>query len=295
MRWCTPAYFGRASVKLAAISTRPAPKAPAHAAELPPPGAGCCAASASSRSCSDWSANAPELTARLYATLEEPNGSTFLIDVDVERGRALAEARHLGDVAAERHQPARAGVGADVADGQGEVLRRVQQVGIRRQRQVRLRHADGEVAEAVAHVLADLLLGLGIEVHVPRTVDLLADGLDLVLDRPVVLVERVERVRLLARVDDRRGEVGRADAALGEALVGLGAERAGLEREPLDELDLLVRVARPAVDGHDRGEAELLDDLQVAADVRHAGLDRRQALLAVDARVVGDAAVVLDC
>jgi hypothetical protein len=65
MRLWTPAYFGRASVKDAAISTSPAPKAPAHAAELPPPGAGRWAATASRTSCSDWSANAPELTSGL--------------------------------------------------------------------------------------------------------------------------------------------------------------------------------------------------------------------------------------
>ena len=97
----------------------------------------------------------------------------------------------------------------------------------------------------------ELLLGLGIEVDVRGAVDALGDRLDLVLDRLVVVVERRKLVRLLARLDDGLGEVGRAGAARGEALVGLGAERARLEREPLDELDLLVRVARAAVDGDD--------------------------------------------
>lgn len=87
-----------------------------------------------------------------------------------------------------------AGVGADVAHRQAEVLRRVEERGVGRQRQVRLGHADREVVEAVGGVLADLLLGLGIEVDVRGAVDALGDRLDLVLDRLVVGVERLELV-----------------------------------------------------------------------------------------------------
>ena len=50
--------------------------------------------------------------------------------------------------------------------------------------------------------------------------------------------------------------VGDALAAAREAVVHLGAVRARLEREPLDELDLLVGVARPAVHGHHAGQPE---------------------------------------
>ena len=115
---------------------------------------------------------------------------------------------HSGD------EPAGARVRADVADRQGEVLGRVQQRRVGRQREVRLRHADREVAETLAGELGELRLGRGVEVDVLGPVDLLGHGLDLVLDRLVVLIDLVEGVRLLGRLDDRRGEVGDAGAAL---------------------------------------------------------------------------------
>src|SRR6185312_2965484 len=68
--------------------------------------------------------------------LEEPNRAAVLVDVDVERRRRLAQSRHLHDVAAQRHQPPRPGVGADVADREGEVLWRVEQRRVRRQREM---------------------------------------------------------------------------------------------------------------------------------------------------------------
>src|SRR5919107_1367450 len=115
MRWCTPAYFGRASVKFAAISTSAAPNAPDHADDEPPPGAGCWAATASRRSLRDWSANGCK---RNHLGSEEPDGPPVGVDVDVQgRGRA-PQAGHLRDVTAQRHEPPRAGVGADVAHRQ---------------------------------------------------------------------------------------------------------------------------------------------------------------------------------
>ena len=63
--------------------------------------------------------------------------------------------------------------------------------------------------------------------------------------------------------------------------------RAALEREALDRLDLLVGVAREAVDRDDGIQAELLHDPEMALHVRRAALDR------VDA-AVGVVAVVLE-
>src|SRR5947209_15158494 len=100
------------SVKFAAICTRAAANAVAVAAVEPPPGAGVRAAMASSTSCSERS--------------EKADSPTLGVDVDVDRGGLLAQPRHLHDVAAQRHQPPRSGVGADVADGQREVVGCVQ-------------------------------------------------------------------------------------------------------------------------------------------------------------------------
>src|SRR3546814_4417950 len=61
---------------------------------------------------------------------EQPYRPTLRVDVDVERGGRLAEARHLLDRPAERHEPAGAGVGAHVTNGQLEVRRGAEQLGV---------------------------------------------------------------------------------------------------------------------------------------------------------------------
>ena len=64
---------------------------------------------------------------------DEPDGSALGIDVDVESRGLRAETWHLGDLAAERHQPAGAGVRPDVADRKDEVRRRIAKRRVRRQ------------------------------------------------------------------------------------------------------------------------------------------------------------------
>ena len=54
---------------------------------------------------------------------EQRRRPPLLVDVDVEGGRGLAEPGHLLHVAAQRHEPAGAGVGAHVADREREVAR----------------------------------------------------------------------------------------------------------------------------------------------------------------------------
>ena len=61
--------------------------------------------------------------------LEEPDRRPVLVDVDAERRRRGAEAGHRLHVAAERDDPARAGVGAQVADREREPGRRARAPG----------------------------------------------------------------------------------------------------------------------------------------------------------------------
>src|SRR5690348_893107 len=133
------------------------------------------------------------------------------------------------------------------------------------------------MTQPISSELSDLSLGLGIEEDVLGAVDTGRDRLDLHLNGDVIFVHVTERVRLLAGVDDGLGERGGADAAAGEAVIDLGAKGTRLGSEPLDEFDFLVGVARPAVDRYHGWHPERLDDLQVAADVAHAELDRLQA------------------
>ena len=117
-------------------------------------------------------------------------------------------------------------------------------------------------------------------------VDARRDRLDLRLDRSVDRVRELELVRLVGRVDDRLRERRRALAAALERLVQLGGVRAVLEREPADELDLLVRVAGEAVDRDDRPQPEPGDDLEVPREVRGAALDRVEPAVRVAAVVL---------
>ena len=126
---------------------------------------------------------------------------------------------------------------------------------------------------------ADLLLGLGIEVDVRRH------------RRPASRSPRScpgsssrrrracrNSDRLLARIDDRLRQVRRARRRpWSKPSLASRRERARLERQALDQLDLLVGVARPAVDRHHARQPELLDVRQVAAHVRHPVLDRATA------------------
>ena len=63
--------------------------------------------------------------------------------------------------------------------------------------------------------------------------------------------------RLLTGVDDGLRQRRRAGAAALEASLISARERAAVEREPLDERELLVGVARAAVDRDDARQAEL--------------------------------------
>ncbi len=60
----------------------------------------------------------------------------------------------------------------------------------------------------------DLLLGIGGEVHAVGVVDLLGNGLDLLLDGAVQLVGEGEIIGLLAQTDDFLGQLYAAFAAL---------------------------------------------------------------------------------
>src|SRR5256714_9415657 len=188
---------------------------------------------------------------------EEADGPPLFVDVDGVGGRGSAVARHRLHVTAERDEPARAGVGADVAHGDCEPGRRVRKRRVVREREVRLRHADRELVEADALDLIDLLARRGLQEDPVASVDTRHDRLDLALDRVVERIDRGEARRLLGRSDDGLGERCRALAALDDRLVRLGRDGAVGKRNLADLLDLLVRVRGETVDGDDGVEAEL--------------------------------------
>ena len=93
--------------------------------------------------------------------LEQPHGVALRVDVDRVRGGLLAEARHRHHVAAQRDDPAGAGVRTQVAHRHREPGGRVAQRRVVREREVGLRHADREGAEARGLELPCLLLRRG--------------------------------------------------------------------------------------------------------------------------------------
>ena len=84
-----------------------------------------------------------------------------------------------------------------------------------RQRILRLGHADRHLVEAELLNLLELLLGCRREVYAVAAVDLFRDLLDLLRDALVDIVDEVEVIRLLRRLDNLVGELESAFAALG--------------------------------------------------------------------------------
>src|SRR5579864_4098607 len=218
-------------------------------------------------------------------TSEEANCPPLVVDVDAHGSGRLAVAGHRLHVAAQRDEPARARVRADVAHGDREAGRRVRERRVVREGEVRLRHADRELVEADALELLDLLARGRLQEDPVAAVHPRHYRLDLPLDRVVQRIDGGEVGRLLRGRDDRLRELGRALAATYDRLVRLGRERAVRDRDPPDLLDLLVGVGREAVDRDDRVQPELADRRQVADHVRRAGLDRLRSSVGVAAVV----------
>ena len=145
---------------------------------------------------------------------------------------------------------------------------------------LRLRHAHGQVGEAVGDDLRELLAGPGGEVHPGGAVQLGRDRLGLLLDRALVGVGEPEvRRAQLQLVEHAPRERLRAGAAVGE--VGGGVRR---EAEALGQvahrLDLRVRVGGEPVDRHHRRQPEHVAQVrQVPLDVGEAPSDRLDVLL----------------
>ena len=106
-----------------------------------------------------------------------------------------------------------------------------------------LGHADGQIAEAVALVAANLGVGLAFVRHAVRAVDLRGDGLDLLLDRLVQVVEELELARLFGRFDHGLGQFDGPGPAFGPVARG-GAADAHLLGDLEDGFHLAVIVGR---------------------------------------------------
>ena len=111
--------------------------------------------------------------------LEQADDATVGRDVDLLGRRELGEPRHRHDVARERHDEAGAGGHPEVAHGDAEAARGAELRLIVRERVLRLRHADGQIAVAEVLELLELLGGGAREVDAVGVVDLRGDGVQL--------------------------------------------------------------------------------------------------------------------
>jgi hypothetical protein len=100
---------------------------------------------------------------------------------------------------------------------------------------------------ALAGELRELLLGLGVEEHIAGAVDPPCDRFNLVLDRLVVVVQVVKVRRPLTRLDDRSRELGRTGSAPSEAVVYVSGDCTGLDRQAVEQLELLAGIARTPI------------------------------------------------
>ncbi len=101
--------------------------------------------------------------------LEEAFDPAVLVHVDLLGGGDLGQAGHGEDVPGQGHEEARPGGHLQVPHGDGEVLRRAQQLGVVGEAVLGLGHADGVVAIPLRRKLGGLLSGRFGEDHsLPR-------------------------------------------------------------------------------------------------------------------------------
>ena len=149
-------------------------------------------------------------------------------------------------------------------------------VGIGREAILGLGDADRQ--SGVAHLFEGFELVAHRLVHVDLlgTVDLRADGADLLDQRHLVGIEQLELA--LAAVDHLHHGAGDIHCALATLRPMVGDERLDAEfgAAILDQRGLGIGIGAEAVDRDHRHDAEFLYVLDMAGEVRHAGLERLQ-------------------
>lgn len=203
---------------------------------------------------------------RVRRCLEKTLDLSVVVEADVVVTRAGRETGKGLDVSAEGVDEAGSGREADLADWEGETCKAkgagkgregsqyplIEQKKskelltsgdtlarrLMRERERGLGHADREVGEALASVSLDLGASLIGDVDTVGAVHPLSNGLNLVLDRGVDIVEVLEVVVLLASLDDGIGEVDGALTTLspvvrGDGLVGSVGQSVLLDKSEL--------------------------------------------------------------
>src|SRR5829696_6237068 len=209
---------------------------------------------------------------------EQPDDLTVLVDVYVVGCGVDAEAWHGAHVATDRVDETGPHRGAGLAHRQGPALRRTPQGGVRGYREVRLRHADRQVAEAVLLVGVELAARGQVVLDAVSPVHPGGDGLYLLLQGRVFGVEEVKIGRLLGGLGDRLGQVHGPLAALREVVADRHAGAHLLGHLP-DGIVLRFKVGGERVDRHHRRDAVQPDVLDLLPQVVSSSVNVAGVLL----------------
>eukprot|EP01137_Pigoraptor_chileana_P008991 Opistho-2@56591 len=222
---------------------------------------------------------------------KEPNNAVVLrVPIDVKIARARGQTRHGGHLANKRVEESGANACPHLPDGNHEPLGSALLLGIRRQRQVCLGHADWQVRKALLHIARNLLGCMGEDFNAIGAVNLAGDGLDLLFDGEIEVVQKLKVGRLAARALNSLGEVLGALAAQSPVLARDGIICTRRKRRLPHNLAFVVRVGAEVVDGDYNGNAKVARVLNLFGKVARAGLDEGQVLLGVfdRQRLAGD-------
>src|SRR5919112_4695093 len=255
------------------MPARPAARATAMAETEPPPGAGSSEATRSRNSPSGRSRYSDavfsaECTRDLPS--EQPDYLAVLVEIYVVgRGRG-AQAWHGAHVAADRVDEPGPRRDPGLAHRERPARGRSVERRIRGDGEVRLGHADRQLAEALLLEGLQLAVRGQVVLHTTRPVDLRGYGLDLLLERRLFGVEKSERGRLFGGFSDRLGQFHRPRPPLREVLAHRNPGAHPLGDLPYG-LVLRVMVSGEGVDRHHRRDAVKTDVLYLFPEVGRPG------------------------
>ena len=176
------------------------------------------------------------------------------INVHVEVTRSRRQTRNSLDIGGQGVEISSASGHTDIPDGDGEAGGGTLKIGVVAERVLGLGNADRQVAEALAGIGINLLLGELAELDVGSTVHVTGDLLDTLLDGVALnLIEKLLSlgVRLLASGNDGLGEVNSALATLGPVVGKHGVLSTGLDGLLTNNINLGLGIGRELVDGND--------------------------------------------
>ena len=188
--------------------------------------------------------------------------------------RRLAQTWHTHDVTREGHNEARTSVKLDILDVNLEALNAAVTLSIGAERELRLGDTYGQVTHTPLLKKRYLLLGARTEDHITSAIDILSHLSNLLLEAILEVVSVVDRLRRLCldKLNCSTRQICGTSTTLGISVVNHAAH-AKLVAVCHDHCNLVVSIARKAVEAHEDCLAELLEVGNMAVKVCEALLE----------------------